>query len=154
MRNWRRPGARLAERVTGRLPSSRARVDRRVYFYHSRNVDTNTAVQSLAALAQDSRLELFRHLVQAGPEGVAAGELAERLGIPASTLSFHMKTLSRAGLIDARHESRFIYYSANFDAMNALLAFLSDNCCGGRSCAPTAKPPRANGAQRSKGRER
>jgi DNA-binding transcriptional ArsR family regulator len=101
-----------------------------------------SAVLSLAALAQDSRLAAFRLLVQAGPEGLAAGEIAERLGIPASTLSFHMKALSHAGLIESRHESRFIYYSANFEAMNALLDYLSDNCCGGRPCAPAASPNR------------
>ena len=100
------------------------------------------AVQSLAALAQDSRLAVFRLLVQAGPEGLAAGEIAERLGIPASTLSFHMKALSHAGLVESRQESRFVYYSANFEAMNALLAYLSDNCCGGRPCGPAASPVR------------
>lgn len=101
-------------------------------------MNTVTAVRSLAALAQDSRLEVFRLLVQAGPEGLAAGEIADRLGIPASTLSFHMKTLSHAGLVEPRHASRFIYYSANFEAMNALLGYLSDNCCGGRPCVPAA----------------
>lgn len=104
-------------------------------------MNTATAVRSLAALAQDSRLEVFRLLVQAGPEGLPAGEIADRLGIPASTLSFHMKTLSHAGLVESRHESRFIYYSANFEAMNVLLGYLGDNCCGGRSCAPAAAAP-------------
>ena len=103
-------------------------------------MDITTAVQSLAALAQDSRLEVFRLLVQAGPEGLAAGEIAERLGIPASTLSFHMKTLSHAGLVEVRTESRFNYYSASFQAMNALLGYLTENCCGGRTCAPSATP--------------
>lgn len=110
-------------------------------------MDIKVAVESLAALAQDSRLAVFRLLVQAGPEGLAAGEIAERLGIPASTLSFHMKTLSHAGLVQVRPESRFNYYSANFDEMNALLGFLTDNCCGGRSCAPTAAPGRKRKAQ-------
>jgi ArsR family transcriptional regulator len=105
-------------------------------------MNIKTAVQSLAALAQESRLEVFRLLVQAGPEGLAAGEIAERLGIPASTLSFHMKTLSYAGLVEVRPESRFNYYSANFDEMNALLGFLTDNCCGGRACASTSAPAR------------
>jgi DNA-binding transcriptional ArsR family regulator len=100
------------------------------------------AVRSLAALAQDSRLATYRLLVQAGPEGLAAGEIAERLGIPASTLSFHMKALSHAGLVESRQESRFVYYTANFETMNALLGYLSDNCCGGRPCAPTALPIR------------
>jgi DNA-binding transcriptional ArsR family regulator len=101
-------------------------------------MDTKTAVRSLAALAQDSRLEVFRLLVQAGPQGLAAGEIAERLGVPASTLSFHVKALSQAGLVESRPDSRFIYYSANFAAMNTLLAFLGENCCGGQSCLPRA----------------
>ena len=87
-------------------------------------------------------MQVFRLLVEAGPEGLPAGEIAERLGIPASTLSFHMKTLNQASLVESRHESRFVYYSANFEAMNALLAYLSDNCCGGRACAPTVSPTR------------
>lgn len=99
-------------------------------------MDTNTAVQSLAALAQASRLEVFRLLVQAGPEGLAAGEIAERLGIPASTLSFHVKALAQAGLTESRQEGRFIYYSASYPAMTALIAFLGENCCGGRACLP------------------
>jgi ArsR family transcriptional regulator len=105
-------------------------------------MDNKTAVQSLSALAQDSRLEVYRHLVQAGPDGVPAGELAETLEIPATTLSFHLKTLNHAGLIEARQDGRFIYYSANYPAMNALLGFLSDNCCGGRSCVTVAAPTR------------
>jgi ArsR family transcriptional regulator, arsenate/arsenite/antimonite-responsive transcriptional repressor len=105
-------------------------------------MDTKEAVQSLAALAQDSRLEAYCQLVQAGPEGVAAGELAGHIGIPANTLSFHLKTLHHAGLVDARPAGRFIYYSANYAAMNALLGFLSENCCGGRACAPVIAPGR------------
>jgi DNA-binding transcriptional ArsR family regulator len=105
-------------------------------------MDTKAAVRSLAALAQDSRLEVFRLLVQAGPEGLAAGEIAERLGLPASTLSFHVKALSQAGLVESRQESRFIYYSARFAAMNDLIAFLGENCCGGRACLPAATPQR------------
>ncbi len=99
-------------------------------------MDTKTAVRLLAALAQDSRLEVFRLLVQAGPDGLAAGDIAERLGIPPSTLSFHVKALSHAGLIGSRQASRFVYYFANFEAMTGLLAFLGENCCGGRSCVP------------------
>jgi DNA-binding transcriptional ArsR family regulator len=79
---------------------------------------------------------VFRLLVQAGPDGLAAGEIAERLGIPASTLSFHVKALSQAGLVESRQASRFIYYSASFPAMNGLIAFLGENCCGGRACLP------------------
>ena len=99
-------------------------------------------VRALAALAQESRLSVYRELVQAGPEGVAAGVLAERLGIPANTLSFHLKTLTHAELVQARHAGRFVYYSANYPAMNALVGFLSDNCCGGRPCPPQATPLR------------
>jgi len=105
-------------------------------------VDTKAAVRSLAALAQDSRLDVFRLLVQAGPEGLAAGDIADRLGIPASTLSFHVKALSHAGLAESRQQGRFVYYSANFATMNALVAFLGENCCGGRPCLPAAKPSR------------
>ena len=105
-------------------------------------MDTKTAVRSLAALAQDSRLEVFRLLVQAGPAGLAAGEIADRLAIPASTLSFHVKALAQAGLIESRQEGRFIYYSARFAAMNELIAFLGENCCGGRPCLPAAGPAR------------
>jgi DNA-binding transcriptional ArsR family regulator len=101
-------------------------------------MNTKAAVRSLAALAQDSRLEVFRLLVQAGLEGLPAGEIAEQLGIPASTLSFHVKALAQAGLVESRQEGRFIYYSANFAAMNGLIAFLGENCCGGRACAPAA----------------
>jgi DNA-binding transcriptional ArsR family regulator len=105
-------------------------------------MDTQEAVRSLAALAQDSRLEVFRLLVQAGPDGIAAGEIAERLAIPGSTLSFHVKALSQAGLVDSRQEGRFIYYTASYRAVNALIAFLSENCCGGRACLPAAPSSR------------
>jgi DNA-binding transcriptional ArsR family regulator len=99
-------------------------------------MDTKSAVRSLAALAQDSRLDVFRLLVQAGPEGLPAGEIAEQLEIPSSTLSFHVKALAHAGLIESRQRGRFIYYSADFGAMNSLVAFLGENCCGGRACEP------------------
>ncbi len=115
-----------------RLP---ARLDTGFYFDNSKNVDTKAAVQALAALAQDSRLEVFRLLVQAGPEGLPAGDIAGRLGIPPSTLSFHVKALSQAGLIESRPQSRFIYYCANFATMNGLIAFLGENCCGSQCCA-------------------
>ena len=105
-------------------------------------MNTTTAVRSLAALAQDTRLEVFRLLVQAGHAGLAAGTIAARLDIPASTLSFHVKALSQAGLVEARQDGRFIYYAARFDAMNALLAYLGENCCGGRSCRPAPAPAR------------
>lgn len=102
-------------------------------------MESKVAVGALAALAQDSRLEVYRLLVQAGPEGMAASDIAQALAIPANTLSFHLKTLSHAGLVHSRQESRFIYYSANYEQMSALLGFLTENCCGGRSCVPAAQ---------------
>lgn len=105
-------------------------------------MDLKDVVTAMSALAQDSRLAVFRELVQAGPEGVAAGELAERLGVPANTLSFHLRTLSHADLVHTRQQSRFIFYSANYDRMNELVEFLTANCCGGRACTPLVKPTR------------
>jgi ArsR family transcriptional regulator, arsenate/arsenite/antimonite-responsive transcriptional repressor len=105
-------------------------------------MESKTAVMALAALAQDSRLQVYRLLVQAGAEGVAASEIAARLRIPANTLSFHLKTLSHADLVLSRQEGRFVYYSANYERMNAVLGFLTENCCGGRSCLPTTATPR------------
>ncbi|HQR60440.1 MAG TPA: metalloregulator ArsR/SmtB family transcription factor [Methylophilaceae bacterium] len=101
-------------------------------------MDNKTAVGLLTSLAQESRLSLFRLLVQAGPSGLAAGSIAEQLGVPASTLSFHLKELSHARLVQARQDGRFIYYSADFSVMNALLGFLLENCCGGQQdcCSP------------------
>jgi ArsR family transcriptional regulator, arsenate/arsenite/antimonite-responsive transcriptional repressor len=104
-------------------------------------MNNKDAVSSLAALAQHSRLAVHRLLVKRGPEGFAAGELGERLKIPGPTLSFHLKALSQAGLVKTRKESRFIYYSANFERMNDLVGYLTENCCSlgsdcGTSCAP------------------
>jgi len=95
-----------------------------------------TAVDALAALAQETRLKVFRLLVTAGPVGLAAGEVGAQLGIPANTLSFHLKTLSQAGMIVSRQEGRFIFYAANYPAMDDLIAFLADNCCQGKACLP------------------
>ncbi|MGH8445291.1 MAG: ArsR/SmtB family transcription factor [Solimonas sp.] len=91
----------------------------------------DTAVVRLAALAQASRLSVFRLLVEKGPDGMAAGEIAERLGVAPSALSFHLKELSNAGLLKSRQEGRYIYYAPDFKAMNALLGYLSENCCAG-----------------------
>ena len=99
-----------------------------------------TAVEALTALAQESRLQVYRLLVQTGPEGMAASEIAEAVAIPANTLSFHLKTLSHADLVHARQKSRFIYYSANYERMNALLAYLSENCCRSGSCVRATAP--------------
>jgi ArsR family transcriptional regulator, arsenate/arsenite/antimonite-responsive transcriptional repressor len=101
-----------------------------------------SVVRALAALAQDSRLALFRLLVKRGPEGYSAGELSERLEIPAPTLSFHLKTLAHAGLIGARKESRFVFYSANFVHMGAIVGFLTEHCCSlATDCAPVECAP-------------
>lgn len=99
-------------------------------------METKAAVSALAALAHDSRLAVFRLLVRAGPGGMAASKIAENLGTPSSSLSFHLKELSHAGLIVARQEGRFIIYSANFSSMNALVGFLTESCCGGIPCSP------------------
>jgi DNA-binding transcriptional ArsR family regulator len=111
-----------------------------------------TAVVALAALAQESRLALFRLLVKRGPEGYAAGEISEQLRIPAPTLSFHLKTLSHAGLVSSRKESRFVYYSANFERMSDLVTFLTENCCSlatdcsTGTCAPSTADLRRKSA--------
>jgi len=101
----------------------------------------DTAVTRLAALAQGSRLAVFRLLVQKGPDGMAAGEIAERLGVAPPTLSFHLKELSNAGLLKARQQGRFIYYAPDFKAMNALLAYLTENCCAGSGAASACATP-------------
>lgn len=88
-------------------------------------------VKALTALAQPTRLAIYRLLVACGPEGMAAGQVAEKLKVSPATLSFHFKTLSHAGLIEGRQEGRFIYYTANFTVMNGMLAYLTENCCAG-----------------------
>lgn len=95
-------------------------------------MDNKSAVVLLASIAQEARLDIFRLLVQAGPDGLPAGHIGEKLGIPNSTLSFHLKELNHAGLVNARQESRFIYYSAHYESMNQLLGFLTENCCEGQ----------------------
>lgn len=97
-------------------------------------METQNIITALAALAQESRLAVFRLLVRAGPQGMAASKIAEQLGIPPSSLSFHLKELTHAALTAARQEGRFIIYSANFQTMNSLIAFLTDSCCDGKPC--------------------
>lgn len=105
-------------------------------------MESKSAVTALSALAQESRLGVYRLLVQAGPQGMAASEIAERLGVPPNTLSFHLKALSHADLVQSRQAGRFVYYSTNYEQMSSLLGFLTENCCGGRSCAPGTEAPR------------
>ncbi|HJY75539.1 MAG TPA: metalloregulator ArsR/SmtB family transcription factor [Burkholderiales bacterium] len=100
-------------------------------------MELSSAVEALSALAQESRLSIYRLLVEAGPEGLSAGRIAEELELPPATLSFHLSHLTRAGLAHARHDGRFVFYSADFQSMNALVGYLNENCCGGRSCAPS-----------------
>jgi len=106
------------------------------------------AVKSLAALAQETRLQAFRLLVQAGPDGLAAGDLAVRLDISPPALSFHLRGLAQAGLVRGRQDGRFIYYSADYDAMQSLVGFLTENCCGGSSCAAARVPARKSASRR------
>src|ERR1700741_4054520 len=102
------------------------------------------ALAALAALAQDNRLDVFRLLVQAGPEGMTAGAVAGTLDLAPNTLTFHFDRLRTAGLVTARRDGRSIIYAARFEAMNDLIAFLTENCCGGVSCTPPVecKPAR------------
>lgn len=97
-----------------------------------------TAVEALGALAQEHRLTLFRLLVQAGDKGMPAGAIAEALGVPNSSLSFHLAQLKNAGLILQERQHRSLIYRANYEAMNRLVDYLMENCCAGADCAPTA----------------
>jgi ArsR family transcriptional regulator, arsenate/arsenite/antimonite-responsive transcriptional repressor len=100
-------------------------------------METSSAVAALAALAQESRLEIFRLLVQAGPGGMAAGQIADKLGLAPNTLTFHFDRLRFAGLITVRRDGRSMIYAARFDAMNGLVSFLTENCCrGAQECTP------------------
>jgi ArsR family transcriptional regulator len=104
-------------------------------------MEKTDAVAALAALAQDNRLDVFRLLVQAGPDGMPAGAIAEALEIPPNTLTFHFDRLRMAGLVTVRREGRSMIYAAQFETMNSLLAFLTENCCGGAPAA-ACKPAR------------
>ena len=97
-------------------------------------METKHVLAALAALAQESRLAIFRLLIQAGPSGLPAGKIGEQLGIASSALSFHLKELAHAGLVTSRQEGRFVIYTAQFDTMNALVGFLTENCCAGVPC--------------------
>ena len=101
-------------------------------------METTQAVEALAALAQSSRLQIYRLLVEAGPDGMAAGRIGEQLNLPPATLSFHLSQLTRAGLARSRQEGRFVIYSADYTSMNSLVGYLTENCCGGRVCKPQA----------------
>jgi DNA-binding transcriptional ArsR family regulator len=100
-------------------------------------METKAVLSALSALAQESRLAVFRLLVQAGPSGLAASRIAEQLDIAPSSLSFHLKELTHAGLLAAKQEGRFVIYSANIATMNGLIGFLTENCCNGVPCGPS-----------------
>jgi ArsR family transcriptional regulator, arsenate/arsenite/antimonite-responsive transcriptional repressor len=116
-------------------------------------METNHAVDALAALAQETRLTAFRLLVEAGPEGIAAGEIARTLDVPPPNLSFHLSALVHAGLVTSRRDGRQVIYAADFDAMDTLVGFLAQNCCRGEGgclpslertgCAPKARAGKA-----------
>ncbi len=113
-------------------------------------MEKTDAVAALAALAQDNRLDVFRLLVQAGPEGMPAGEIAAALKLAPNTLTFHFDRLRGAGLVTVRRDGRSMIYAARFEAMNALLAYLTENCCQGapEACAPAVcKPARSKRAK-------
>jgi ArsR family transcriptional regulator, arsenate/arsenite/antimonite-responsive transcriptional repressor len=113
-------------------------------------METSDAVAALAALAQDNRLDVFRLLVAAGPEGMPAGKIAGALKLPPNTLTFHFDRLRMAGLVDVRRDGRSMIYAARFEAMNDLISYLTENCCrGAQACAPpaTCKPARGKRAK-------
>jgi ArsR family transcriptional regulator len=107
-------------------------------------METKAAVKALAALAQESRLAIFRALIQAGTDGLSAGRIAEATGIAPSSLSFHLKELTHANLADSRQEGRFIIYSARYATMEELVGYLTENCCGGAPCLESTAATRAH----------
>mgnify|MGYP000031639249 CR=1 FL=1 len=110
-------------------------------------METSNVIGALAALAQETRLAVYRLLVEHAPEGLPAGQIAERLGIPPPSLSFHLKELSRAGLIASRQEGRFVWYRADLDAMTGLVGYLTENCCRSSAvCTPACAPTKASRA--------
>jgi ArsR family transcriptional regulator len=121
-------------------------------------METSNAVTALAALAQDNRLEIFRLLVEAGSDGMAAGHVAERLGLAPNTLTFHFDRLRFAGLVSVRRDGRSMIYAARYDAMNELVSFLTENCCQGSlaGCGPVpvCKPKGARNEAVSRARRR
>ena len=114
-------------------------------------MQTADAIKVLSALAQESRLAIFRLLIEQGPEGLPVGVIGERLGLPSATLSFHLKELLHAGLVTSRQSGRFIYYAPVIAAVNGLVGYLTENCCAGSggSCAPVAKAVRAAGKSKA-----
>lgn len=104
-------------------------------------METKDAVKALSALAHEARLAAYRQLVQAGSAGLQAGQLADTLGMPPSSLSFHLKELINAGLLESKQEGRYVIYSVKFQAMSTLLDYLTENCCAGDRCVVTSPNP-------------
>jgi DNA-binding transcriptional ArsR family regulator len=117
-------------------------------------MQTKQAITVLSALAQESRLAIYRLLVEHAPDGLVVGAIAERLGVASTTLSFHLKALVHAGLIGSRQEGRFIYYSVSMATMDELIGFLTENCCGatGKACKPSRRTAPAEGARKRVGK--
>ena len=125
------------------------------YFHYYETMNMSSVLRALTALSHESRLVLFRLLVEQGPSGIAAGRIAERLELPAPTTSFHLKELVNAGLATARPQSRYVYYSANYATMNELVAYLTENCCRREGdCASAYVPACAPSANAVAARER
>ncbi len=143
LRNWRRkrrncpktPAPSLARGSRERLAAA-APLDSGRYFNNFGNMEKQGVLGGLAALAQETRLDIFRLLVARGPAGLAAGNIGARLELPAATLSFHLKELRRAGLVTCRRAGRSLIYAADFTAMRGLVGYLTENCCGGGCEAP------------------
>lgn len=113
-------------------------------------MDAARVVAALGAIAHEHRLAVYRMLVERGPDGLPAGVIAERLELPPSSLTFHLQQLLHAGLVTQRRLSRQLIYAVDVNAMNALMAFLTENCCGGAACAPVCNPAAARPARRLK----
>jgi ArsR family transcriptional regulator, arsenate/arsenite/antimonite-responsive transcriptional repressor len=130
--------------LAGRLP----RLDLVTYFHYSGNMKKSAAITALSALAQESRFDIYRVLVQAGPAGKPAGQISEKLGLPSATLSFHLNQLRQAGLVTFRRDGRSLIYAAQYDTMNGLLTYLTENCCQGdlSVCNVAGCHPEANAA--------
>jgi ArsR family transcriptional regulator, arsenate/arsenite/antimonite-responsive transcriptional repressor len=107
-------------------------------------------IVAMAALAQETRLAIYRLLVETGPDGLAAGVIADKVGVAASSLSFHLAQLLHAGLVSQRRVSRSLIYAADYTTMNSLMGYLAENCCGGQACAPICQPERASSRPRKK----
>jgi len=113
-------------------------------------MDSAKAVAAIGAIAHEHRLAIYRLLVERGPQGIAAGVIAERLSIPPSSLTFHLQQLLHAGLVSQRRLGRQLIYAADYAAMNGLVAYLTENCCGGETCTPICQPAAVPTVRRSK----